>query len=153
MASIKPIIYLVLVIIVAGTVGLSYTDEGFFTFKSKAKAEAIIAEAKDINRASEAYSAGFGDGTVDYGDLTLGEDLFLYLKDKELLVKRAGISDSGNIVGWRIAEDGETLQGVVENDQICRYINLTAHERRLSEDTPECETLEAEGLSCCSEAP
>jgi hypothetical protein len=147
---VKPIIYLVLIIAVSALGAIQYFGDGLFSFKAKAQAEAIVEESRQMVDMSEVYALNYGDGEVDYGNVSEGEDLLMYIKDKGLLIERAG-AENEFIESWDVDEETGKLKAVVKNEKVCQYINLSQHNRPISESTPECGTPDAEGLSCCFE--
>lgn len=146
----KFIVPLLLFVAVLAAFSQTSVGEGMFEFNAKANAEKVLNEARAIDEAAKAYAANSEKGEVDFGDVTQGEDLFMYLKDKKYIPERVG-GESNFVEEWLLSEEGDEIMGVVKTEKICKYINENQHKRSMDLPTPECGTEEAEGLSCCFE--
>jgi hypothetical protein len=141
----KFLIPLFLVIVVAGLI-VTNIGEGFLGFKDTATAENIMKVAEEYEQASKAYAAAYGDGYVAYGDPSLGEDIFVYLKSKELIQ-----FDEANQVDltWGLSSDKTKLQAIMKKESLCQYINHKRNQTPLSDPVPTCGTPEGDAVSCC----
>jgi len=143
----KIVLSLVLAVAVGGVAVYNWGD-GYFVFDTKAKAERAIEETRAVQTAIGIYATAYGDGEVDFGDVTQGEEPFLYLKEKDLL--REGVGASTNLIeDWIIDVEEGQIEGILSDDEVCRHINNLKHQRELTEPTPICDTPDSEGITCC----
>ena len=143
----KIVLGLILAVAVGGVAVYNWGD-GYFVFDSKAKAERAIEETRAVETAIGSYATAYGDGEVDFGDVTQGEEPFLYLKEKRLL--RENVGNSNNLIEeWLVNEEEGRIEGILSDEETCRHINNLKHQRPLTEPTPVCGTEEAKGLTCC----
>ncbi len=155
MSMFRIVLVLVLFVVTAGLMTQSGLGEGYFEFNAKGKAEDALDEMREVEAAMDAYAAD-NDGQVNLGDPTNAlenNDLFYYLKEKDLL--RLYVGKETNVINeWTVSDDDDqVIQGVVKSSKVCKYINRSVNQRSVDLSTPNCGTPEAEGLACCFEEP
>jgi hypothetical protein len=153
---------LLMVVVTAVTVGVLW-GEGMLGFNSKSKAQLIIEEANDVGGAMEVYATAYGDGIVNFGDVTCVdpdgvkdpivnpcEELLHYVKDKKLIKGYVGVvGENDAIQDWVLSEDKSSLEKIVSDEKTCQYINNIKDAKGLDDPVPECGTDGAIGFSCC----
>jgi len=132
---IKSIVGLVLVLAM-GVLGITFLGDGIFEFNDKAKAEAVIDEARDVERAMRVYALEH-DGRVDLGDVTAGENLLKYLKEEGLLKQHVGDVPAEE---WRLNDSTQILEKLVKSEEECKYINNIISGTPLTDAVPTCGT-------------
>lgn len=145
----KIIIMLMVSIIAAALFAQSEIGEGMLGFGVKAKAEQAVGETRDVLDAVDAYSAVNG-GLVDFGDVDEGEDFLMYIKNKKLLVQRAG-TENAIIKEWALHEETGMIRAMVENEKLCRNINAIVLSQPVETPIPLCDDVMDERRICCIE--
>lgn len=151
--SIKWIVTILLAIAV-GVLGVaSLSGDGFLGFTSKAKAEQALDEARNVETAMDTYAITYGEGKVDFGDTTQGEDLLKYLKHYKLVQEKVGTENNRSGVDrWVYDQANNQVLGVVQSGDTCRYMNSIRSSSPLQDAVPECGSVEAESAFCCQDS-
>lgn len=148
----KPIISLILLIAI-GTLGAIAWGDGVLDFRVQAKAGQALNEAQDIQEAMDAYAFKYGEGDVDFGDVTAGEDLLKYLKYYNLIKSDVGTDDTkSQVERWVYDEPNNQILGVIANERTCLYMNSIRSKKPIATLVPECGSVEAEALPCCQDS-
>lgn len=142
-----------LMVIAVGVLGAFGLGDGYLDFRSQAKAEQALDEARNIKTAMDAYAMKYGDGEVAFGDVAAGEDLLKYLKHFKLVQDRVGTADStSGIDRWVLEPNSNQVMGVIASQKTCRYMNSIKDKISIDAPVPECGSVEAESVSCCQDS-
>lgn len=144
---IKVIVSLV-VLVAIGAIGFTLLGEGVFQTIPEARAQSIIQEATEVEEAMEIYALQ-NDGVVDIGDPTLNQTTLHFVKQAELLKDWAGSDFDVALDPWLINEGDQTVERVVENEEICQIINHIRAGEPKDAEVFACNTPEGEAQFCC----
>jgi hypothetical protein len=145
----KVLLSLGMAVVIGAVAAHNLMGDGILDFTGKGKAQRIVDEQSDIQAAMDAYASEYGDGEVDFGDVSEGESIFMYLRDKELLKGWVGDPERTGISEYRLSEDEKTIEGVVSDGKTCKNINNIKHGRPKSEPNPSCSSEDSASFSCC----
>lgn len=143
------IITLVLLVLASG-LGFALLGPGFFGFNTQGEAQKVLDQKVMLSEAVATYASLHGDGEVHFGDPDENEELFVYLRNKELIRDNVGMP-SDTVEFWEYDPDTNEISAVVRTEEVCKYINFNESKRPLDQPVPECGEPEADGLSCCQD--